>query len=192
MDPLDPLAPLPEIPPVIAYADGSGYTARIVGEGGAVTLAAIPCGCGVVLYDGEDGPELEAHAKPLGIGTSNYAEVCALGLTLRRATSVEYLRRPFVVRSDSLYALRAVFGGHTPHPAAPNARVILAAQDLLRLRRAQGADVRWEHVRGHTGVTGNERADKLAKAGREAATAAALAAGWVDPRPPRKSARKTP
>lgn len=131
------------VPDLIAYCDGSG------------TVAHLPCGAGVVVYDG-DVVVLEA-SRSLGLGTNNHAEISAVRVALAITDTPEWRSRPLVVRSDSMYAIGAMTAPCNPAPERPNARLIAITRRLLA-----GRCVRFEHVRGHSGEPGNERADKLA------------------------------
>lgn len=62
-----------------------------------------------------------------------------------------------VVRTDSMYTIGALTAPHETPPDRPNARLIALVRKALATRL-----VRFEHVKGHSGVAGNERADKLA------------------------------
>lgn len=126
-----------------AYTDGSG------------TVAALPCGGGVVLFDG--GRVVAEAARHFGKGTNNVAELKAVGVALEITADAG---RPLVVRTDSMYVIGALTGDR-PHPLAANVALIEELRALLR-----GRDVRFEHVRGHAGVWANERADELANRGR--------------------------
>ncbi len=135
----------PSTAPVIAYTDGSGST----GDKDA--------GAGVVIFDGPVRRELSAF---LGKGTNNRAELAAVLIALRQTPA----ERPLVLRTDSEFALGMATKGWTvrQHHA-------LVAEIRERL---QGRDVRFEHVPGHAGIPGNERADQLANEARKGRTTA--------------------
>ncbi len=129
--------------PLVAYTDGSG------------TIATKPCGAGVVVYDGDDVVlEVSRH---LGNGTNNRAELCGIGLALAVTDEPSMRVRALVIRSDSTYAIGAISAAHGPWDGAANAKLIRYVRSLL-----VGRSATFEHVRGHAGVAGNERADKLA------------------------------
>lgn len=136
----------------IAYTDGSG------------TTATKPCGIGVVLFE-NDALVAECSAS-LGLGTNNIAEVRAIG----RALAITYARARsrdvcLTIRSDSEFALGAV---------APESRWKIKASEALRelvhsirLEARRWPRLALEHVYGHTGIVGNERADVLAGLARK-------------------------
>ena len=126
---------------LVSYTDGSG------------TLAHLPCGAGVVVYDGEL-VILEA-SRHLGLGTNNHAEVSAVRVAL--AITESYRDRLLVVRTDSQYTIGALTAPADPEPWAANAKLL----GLVR-RAMVGRALRFEHVKGHAGIAGNERADVLA------------------------------
>lgn len=128
---------------LIAYCDGSG------------TQAHLPCGAGVVILDGDD-VVLES-SRSLGLGSNNHAELSAIRVALAVTDVPGWRARPLVVRTDSMYAIGALTAPEAPAPERPNARLIIATRRLLA-----GRSVRFEHVRGHAGEPGNERADFLA------------------------------
>ena len=76
--------------------------------------------------------------------------------------------RELVVRSDSMYAIGAVTAPQGPEPHHKNARLIVIVRRMLL-----GRVVTFEHVEGHAGVEGNERADVLAGLARKRAPKAA-------------------
>lgn len=131
---------------LVAYTDGSG------------TIASLPCGGGVVLFDGAD--LIAESAWHFGLGTNNFAELSAVGMALRITAHASTRHRPLVVRTDSMYAIGSLTREDT-HDGACNASLIASVRGFL-----VGRDVRFEHVRGHAGVWGNERADVLANRGR--------------------------
>ena len=128
---------------LVAYTDGSG------------TVAELPCGGGVVLFDG--GRVVAEAARHFGNGTNNVAELKAVGVALVMTADAG---RALLVRTDSMYVIGALTGG-APHPYAANVRLIVELRASMR-----GRDVWFEHVPGHAGVWGNERADELANRGR--------------------------
>lgn len=132
---------------LVAYVDGSGTTAER------------PCGAGVVIYD---GPEVVIEAaRHLGPGTNNHAELSAIRVALYLTSGPEHRERLLIVRSDSTYAIGAAGGDGPIDPHTTNGKLIAVVRRALVGRR-----VRFEHVKGHTGVAGNERADELANRGR--------------------------
>lgn len=138
--------------PLIAYTDGSG------------TVAHLPCGAGVVVFDG-DLAVIEV-SRPLGLGTNNRAELCAVGLALY----VTPRARPLVVRSDSEYVIGALTGPRDTPVGRPNADTI----NYIR-RSMRGRAVTFEWVKGHSGIAGNERADELAGRARRCQPIVAVA-----------------
>jgi ribonuclease HI len=133
---------------LVAYTDGSGTQAHLV------------CGAGVVIYDGDEAV-LEA-SRHLGLGTNNHAELSGVRIALAITDTPAWRAREIVIRSDSEYAIGAMTSPRGPRPGAANERLILATRRLLA-----GRTVRFEHVKGHSGVEGNERADHLAGLARK-------------------------
>lgn len=128
---------------LIAYTDGSG------------TLGQRPSGAGVVLYEG-DTIVCEA-SRHLGLGTNNHAELSAIRIALYMTSFDPFAGRDLLIRSDSEYAIWMSTGRRPLDPDRPNARLI----HIIR-RALVGRSVRFEHVPGHAGIPGNERADELA------------------------------
>lgn len=121
------------------------------------------CGFGVVII--EDGIAHTTH-RPVGLGTSVTAELCALRFALR---SVVGRVREFdlvLIFSDCQVAIDLIEGAYEPtgHHA-----IVRECQDLLREARADGnVDLHW--VPGHAGIDGNELADAEATAGVDEVT----------------------
>lgn len=155
--PPETLPPAPP-PPLVAYTDGSG------------TVAHLPCGAGVVVFDGDE-VVLEA-SRHLGNGTNNHAELSAIRVALAITNTPEWRGRHLIVRSDSMYAIGAVTAPRGPLATAANAQLIYEVRKLLG-----GRLVTFEHVKGHSGIAGNERADKLAGLARTRPQAALRRAG---------------
>ncbi len=142
---------------LVAYADGSG------------TIATQPAGAGVVVYRGGHPSDVHPGEESclaeaswfLGHGTSNHAELSAARVALWLTELPPFAGLPLILRTDSMYAIQALTRPDDPGAHHANAAVIVATRRLL-----VGRVVIFEHVRGHTGVTGNERADRLASQAR--------------------------
>ncbi|MCX7807732.1 MAG: ribonuclease HI [Deltaproteobacteria bacterium] len=122
---------------VIVYADGASS-----GNPG-------PAGIGVLIIDGEKCRELSEY---LGITSNNVAELTAIRRALE---ALEGETRPVCLRTDSQYAIGVLQGGWKA-----KTHLGLIAEVQAAMRKLQ---VQLEHVRGHQGVWGNERADALAR-----------------------------
>lgn len=127
----------------VAYTDGSG------------TVFDKPAGSGCVVLHA-DGKLVEV-ARGIGPGTNNMAELSAVRFGL---WEIPDLDRQVVVRTDSEYTMGSLT---KDWHANKNKELIADIRSELSLR---GGRVQFEHVRGHAGVAGNERADQLAKEGR--------------------------
>lgn len=145
-EPAEP-APVEAVGPLVAYTDGSG------------TRAHMPSGAGVVVYDG--ATIIMEASRHLGNGTNNHAELSAVRVALYITNTAELRARELLVRSDSMYTIGSLTREEDCEAYRPNAVLI----NIIR-RMMAGRAVRFEHVRGHAGVVGNERADELANLGR--------------------------
>jgi ribonuclease HI len=131
---------MPKVPKdsIIAYADGA-----CSGNPG-------PAGLGVVVIDGSTRTEISEH---LGEGTNNIAELTAIARVL---DLVPEPGRPLVIHTDSAYAIGVLSKGW-------KAKANLALIERVRERLAKRPATRLVHVRGHSGIELNERADELAR-----------------------------
>ena len=136
---------LPAEAQVVLWCDGSGTTSD--GPAGAGVVVEVP---GVVRVE---------HGHYLGNGTNNVAELTAVlkGLLYVRDALKLPPQTPVLVHSDSEYVI-----GLCTQPWNPkkNQELVSTLRDVLKTMPG----VRFKHVRGHTGVEGNEAADKLAGA----------------------------
>lgn len=132
---------------ISVYADGSSTGA----SGG-------PTGWGWIVTDWDD--IICAGSEGAPVGTNNTAELQAaihglravLDRGLHEGNDVELV-------SDSTYTLNLANGSYV---AKAHLELVKPLRDLVRLT---GAKTRW--VRGHAGDAFNEKADELAKAGRD-------------------------
>lgn len=136
-----------------AWCDGSGTTAE--------KHAAV----GVVIVAGDVA--LAEASEAIGLGTNNDAELRAIKRALYLAWSIGGTRNvALTVYSDSAWALGAVQPSCEWHIRRPEqARLCERMREEIR---------RWPlltfaHVRGHTGLVWNERADALAGRARKLA-----------------------
>lgn len=133
--------------PATAYCDGSGTT-------GDKTA-----GIGVAAYQG--GAEPRLIAENIGPGTNNRAELCAIWRALREFPDVS---QTILIKTDSEYAI-----GSLTKDWVRNANADLIENIRVDLAYRSGF-VEFEHVDGHSGVEGNEVADRLANIGRKLVT----------------------
>ncbi len=130
-------APPPPAGQVIAYADG------------ACTGNPGPAGLGVFIKDGSRIVELSEY---LGEGTNNIAELTAI---LRAVVEVAE-DVPMTLYTDSQYAIGVLQKGWK---AKANQELVAKVKEALKGRKK----TRLVYVPGHSGVSGNERADELAR-----------------------------
>lgn len=124
--------------------------AIIVHTDGACSGNPGPAGIGAVLTCEDRRREISEY---IGHATNNIAELTAI---TRALEAVRDRTRHVIVRSDSLYAIRALTG----------AQRVRANRELIRDGRALVATfekLRFEWVPGHAGVEENERCDRLAR-----------------------------
>lgn len=137
-----------------AWTDGSGSTADRHGAIGVVVVC-------------DDVVVCEA-SEHIGLGSNNIVEVRAIGRALALVHAITRDRAtPLTIHSDSAFALGAVAPGSTWRLRANPALTVLAL--AVRAEAARWPALVLRHVRGHTGVVGNERADWLAGRARLAA-----------------------
>ena len=100
------------------------------------------------------------HPAFLGatLGSNNTAKLTALGQTVRFLLYGTNYRGPVTTHYDSVYAYKMATGQRRPRS---NLQLIQTVQDLVS-QVAGLRTVHWQHVYGHTGVTGDERADRNA------------------------------
>ena len=131
---------------VVAFCDGSGNK----NDG--------PAGIGVVVY--RPWTRAELIAENIGLGTNNRAELCAVWRALR---AVPNTSQKLLIRTDSEYSI-----GSLTKEWARNFNASLI--ENIRIDLAQRPNVRFLHVDGHSGIEGNETADRLAGMGRKIVT----------------------
>lgn len=143
----------PPDPPIVIYTDGSGL------EIGTELAAA---GAGV--YLGEDHPSNLAIRIPSTLPqTNNVAEAAAILAALNTVPGDE----PLLIKSDSLVTIQALT--KYAQKAEDNDwletknREIL--EPLIGAIRNRQATTKFEKVKAHVGILGNERADRLADEG---------------------------
>jgi len=147
-------APPPPAGQVIAYADG------------ACTGNPGPAGLGVMIVDGTRRIELSEY---LGQGTNNIAELTAI----LRAVGEVPEDVPMTVYTDSQYAIGVLQKGWK---AKANQELVADVKRALAARKK----TKLVYVPGHSGVSGNERADQLA---REAVSSRRKARRETDSKP---------
>ena len=113
-----------------------------------------PAGVGILFKYREHEKEI---SKYIGIATNNQAELEAIRLGLSEIKKADI---PVRVYTDSAYAHGVLMLGWK---AKKNLEIIMEIRkDLSRFK-----DLKIIHVKGHAGLEGNERADKLATAAIE-------------------------
>ena len=106
------------------------------------------------------------HERSEAKRTNNTGELVALLIALQRAGARPRGSPKETVWVDSLYARNITMGIWMPNKENVElARELRMAWRQTQLARGRGA-VRIDHVRSHTGVPGNELADRLAEFGR--------------------------
>lgn len=137
--------------PIEAWTDGSG------------TTGDRPGGAGVVIV--RDGAIIAELSEGIASATNNTAEVWAIGRAIQWVEETWGADAPLVVCSDSEWAIAAVQPTCTWRLDAKKRSARLALR--VRVRLARMRRVSFRHVKGHSGLRFNERADELAGAARK-------------------------
>lgn len=137
------------------WTDGSGTTGERPGGAGVV-----------IVLDGEIIAEI---SEGIASATNNTAEVWAIGRALQLVEESWGADTPVTVCSDSEWSIAAVLPSCTWKLNTKK----LSARCALRVRSrvARMTRVVFRHVKGHSGLPFNERADELAGAARRAMVA---------------------
>ena len=158
-DPDAPSAPSP----MDIYTDGSCVVTsaarrRPAGWGLAVHYQGWAEYYGPVVYD-------KSHKHYLGasLGSNNTAELCAIGHAMNFLLRGTSYSGPVTIKFDSVYAYKMATGKWKPQS---NIALVQRVHALV-CQVCGHRQVFWQHVYGHTGVEGNERADKAAAKGAQ-------------------------
>jgi ribonuclease HI len=135
---------------IVAYADGA-----CSGNPG-------PAGLGIIVYD----KPVRELSEFLGEATNNIAELTAI---LRAAELFEGDPRALEIRTDSQYSIGVLTKGWK---AKANQGLVASVKKALAVLDGR---VKLTYVPGHAGVSGNERADALARM----AIATRKTTGWT-------------
>jgi ribonuclease HI len=146
---------------LVLYIDGS-----CLGNGSANARA----GVGVFHEEGSNLNVSESWTRRLGLATNQRAEIYAAIVALRKCSDLkEYTE--LEIRADSAYVVKGVtewmpnwkrkgWRNANKKPVA-NQDLWLVLDKEINTHRLKN-NIKWTHVDGHSGVLGNERADKLA------------------------------
>lgn len=137
------------------WTDGSGNT------------EATPCGAGVVVV--REDVVLAEYAQALPRGTNNIAECYAVALGVKLAVAIDPTA-PIIVCSDSQFALDACAPWSEHNIKRERLRTLV--HRIRALLQAHVARLTLRHVKGHSGLLYNERADALAGMARKRLVAA--------------------
>ena len=156
---VDTPKPLDHTAKLTVFTDGSGTRGRC--------SPSTPAGWGWTASQGEDwldacGPVItdHTHISYLGarVGSNNTGELCAIIEAILFGMEAEYTQ--LIIHSDSQWAINVLTGRWG---AKTHKELVANGQRLLK---HSGLDIQLHWIKGHSGKTGNERADRLAEEGK--------------------------
>jgi ribonuclease HI len=135
-----------------------GRLISIYSDGSSMGNSSGPMGWGWLITDWDD--ILTVGSAGAGVGTNNYAELMGALEGLRAVVDRGWhLKNDIELVSDSQYCLKLADGTYSP---TKYVEIVKTLRDLFLITRASA---RW--VPGHSGDIFNDKADELAKAGRD-------------------------
>lgn len=122
---------------------------------------------GYGVWWGIDHP-LNVSARLTGTPTNQRAEIAAVNKAIQQAINKGI--KTLCIRTDSMFIINCVTkwvkGWLKKNWIKADGKPVVHKKEfLIMLDALKKVDVKWEHVRGHAGVTGNEMADQLAVSG---------------------------
>ena len=106
--------------------------------------------------------------------TNNVGEIQAIVKAIEKAIEMETIKK-LQINTDSEFTINSATkwmqGWKKKGWKKADGKEVANKDDFIILdkrldsAKAEGIDIRWQHVRGHAGIEGNEEADKLAVAG---------------------------
>ena len=147
---------------VVIYTDGSC-------KGGKIKK----CGYGVYFPDGKVHDISEPFTKRMSPYTNQRAELYAILSGMEKAFE-KYEFKTLTIHSDSMYSINCSSkwitnwkknGWKTANKSDVKNKDILKKIDKFMTK--YGHKIKFEHVKGHSGIAGNERADQLANEGAD-------------------------
>lgn len=147
---------------VTIYTDGSC-------KGGKIKK----CGYGVYFPDGKVHDISEPFTKKMSPYTNQRAELYAILAGMEKAFN-KYEFKTLTIYSDSMYSINCSSkwmtnwkknGWKTANKSDVKNKDILKKID--KFMTTHGHKIKFEHVKGHAGIPGNERADQLANEGAD-------------------------
>lgn len=139
---------------------------NIIYTDGSCNLNVPSAGAGVFF---EFRPEWNISCSVPGRQTNQRAELYAIYKALQKMvqesdTKTDDPAKCCTILSDSLYSIRVAT---KQWRAKTNLDLIRPIWDCINTLKKKQWDIRWRHVRGHTGIRGNEIADDLANQARK-------------------------
>ncbi|XP_033737708.1 ribonuclease H1-like isoform X2 [Pecten maximus] len=141
---------------IVVYTDGGCYNN---GQRGAQA--------GIGVYWGPSDPR-NVSERLSGRQTNNRAEIHAACRAIEQAKAQGF--QEITIKTDSQFLISAatqwISGWQRKNWTLSDGGPVKNKDDFIHLNRvSEGMNVKWIHVRGHTGIAGNEAADRLANEG---------------------------
>src|SRR3989338_37772 len=156
---------------------GAGRAAIVVYTDGSHVKGTARRGIGAYCAHGGREYRMRRDCAGLDAAASNPTLELLAAVDVLRSVPAAAAPAAIEIAADYIGVARYVNGEWTPKAGpGPFAAAARALADVLARLRARGFVVSATHVRAHSGVPGNEEADRLAKAGAAGADASDFAA----------------
>ncbi|XP_031848424.1 ribonuclease H1 [Nomia melanderi] len=146
--------------------DSDGYV-NVYTDGACGGNGTAGAKAGIGVWFGENHP-LNVSQAVVGKQTNNMAEILAVTIAARKAKEAGITKLKII--TDSKFLIQCIttwmpkwkYNGWKTSENQP----VKNKDELIEMEKAlESLNILWEHVNGHSGIYGNEMADKLARAG---------------------------